>query len=394
MVKNEKEDELFEDEIIEILDKNSEKEKIQKQINEMKELFEDDPKHHLEEGTWFTKVLNKVLGDSKNLNAEYFSKKYVGLDRDNIAKRLIKTASNRAAIAGGSAGAVVTGLEFAIAPSLGTSAIAIGSTIIGEFATITYIQLKLVYELSVLYNSKLDANDPEDLITIFLYTLGINKWEDASNAMLKVGTRSTEYLGRRALRQFKITKFLQASGKRVGGQQLAKKITEKGLLKLLVPGINIIVAASINKVFTNKLGKQAIKTFNNRSLAIDSLEQLTKYDRSFQLLAVPLIYHVGIHDVKKAEKVIEMQNTTLKYLKTTEEEDNIINELVVVEIEAFCELLSQINNEKVRHLLGYIAVLSNGLSQNNDQTALNNVLNSLGVAFTNDYLKRIRKKIS
>src|SRR5690606_1332050 len=110
---------------------------------------------------------------------------------------------------------------------------------------------------------------------------------------------------------------------RVGGQQLARKITEKALLKLLVPGINIIVAASINKIFTNKLGKQAIKTFNNRSLAIDSLEQLTKYDRSFQLLAVPLIYHVGIHDITKAEKVIEMQNTTFKYLQTNEEENNI-----------------------------------------------------------------------
>ena len=89
-----------------------------------------------------------------------------------------------------------------------------------------------------------------------------------------------------------------------------------------------------------------------------------------------------------------MQNTTFKYLQTNEEEDNIINELVAVEIEEFCELLSQINNETVRHLLGYIAVLSNGLSQNNDQTALNNVLNSLGVEFTNDYLKRIKKKIS
>ncbi|MCZ8540472.1 MULTISPECIES: hypothetical protein [Psychrobacillus] len=387
-------DGIYEDEITEILEENPDKQEVKKQISEMKELFEDDPKHYLEEGTWFTKVLNKVLGDSKNLNAEYFSKKYVGLDRDNIAKKLIKTASNKAAIAGGSAGAVVTGLEIAIVPSLGTSAIAIGSTILGEFATITYVQLKLVYELSVLYNAKLDADDPEDLITIFLYTLGINKWEEASNAVLKVGSRSSGYLGRKALRQFKITKFLQAAGKKVGGQQLARKITEKGLLKLLVPGINILVAASMNKVFTNNLGKQAIKTFKNRSLAIDSLSQLLHFDRSFQLLTVPLIYYVGIHDVKKAEKVIEMQNITYKYLKTTEEEDKIINDLVLIEIEEFCELLLEINNEKVRHLLGYIAVLSYGLSQKKDQTSLNIVLDSLGVDFSNDYLKRIKKKIS
>jgi hypothetical protein len=199
------------------------------------------------------KSTTQGTGDTKNLSADYFTKKYVGLDRDNIAKKLIKNASNKATIAGGSAGAVITGLELAIVPSWGTSALVIGSSIIGEFATITYIQLKLVYELSILYNAKLDPNDPEDLITIFWYTLGINKMEDVSNVALRTSKRSTEYLGRKALRNLKITKFLQSAGKKFGGKELAKKITEKGLLKLLVPGVNIGIAATLNKVFTNNL---------------------------------------------------------------------------------------------------------------------------------------------
>jgi hypothetical protein len=106
-----------------------------------------------------------------------------------------------------------------------------------------------------------------------------------------------------------------------------------------------------------------------------------------------LIYHVGIHEVKKAGKVIEMQNTTLKYLQTNEEENEIINELVSIEIEDFCELLLQIDNEKVRHLLGCVAVLSHNLNNSKDQMSLNKVLESLGVEFSNDYVKRLKNKI-
>lgn len=369
------------------------KEELLRKVQEMKDLLRDNPEEQLEDGTWFSKVLNKVMGDTENLNADYFSKKYVGLDKDNIAKKLINNASYKTAIIGGMAAATVTGLEFAIVPTLGASMTVIGSTLIGEFAAITYIQLKLVYELSVLYNAKLDANDPEDILTIFWYTLGVNKWEDFGNAALKGGGKTGKYIGRKVLRNFKITKALQKTGKALGGRELAKKITEKSLLKLLVPGVNIVVASGMNKIFTDKLGKHAIKTFRRRALAIDILNQLMKHDRSYQLISVPIIYHVGIHDIKKPSKVIEMQNTTFKYLETKEKENDTINELTSIDIEEFCELVSEISSEKVRRLIGDIALISHILSSRNNENTINQILISLNIEFSKEYIEKVKKKV-
>ena len=375
------------------INENLVEEEIQKNIAEMNKLLKDNPEKHLEEGTWFSKVLNKVIGDTKNLNAEYFTKKYVGLDKDNIAKKLINHASYKTAIIGGTAAAAITGLQFAAVPTLGTSVAAIGSAIIGEFAAITYIQLKLVYELSVLYNAKLDPDDPEDILTVFWYTLGVNKWEEFGNLALKGGGRAGEYLGRKALRSFNITKALQKAGKALGGRELAKKITEKSLLKLLVPGVNIAIASGMNKIFTHNLGKHAIKTFRRRALAIDNINQLMKHDRSYQLITIPLIYHVGINDIKKPNKVIEMQNTTFKYLKTNEEENDTINELVSIDIEEFCELITEINNEKVRQIIGDIALISHILSSRNNEEIIHQVSKSLGIEFSKEYKEKMKKRV-
>lgn len=357
-------------------------EEVHQQIEEMKEIFKDsDHRKQLEEGTWFTKVLYKVLSDNNNLDALYFKKKYVGLDTDNIAKRLINNASTKTAIAGASAATVVTGMQFALVPTLGASAAIIGTTIMGEFAAITYIQIKLVHELSILYKAELNKDDPEDLLTIFWFTFGINKWEEASNAILKTSGKSAKYLGRKALRKFKLTKLLQSGAKKLGGQQLAKKITERGLLKLVVPGVNIGLAAGLNKLFTDKLGEQAVKTFKSRALIIEQLKRLEYFDRSFHLLTIPLIYFSGIEGVKKANRVIEMQNTSFKYLQTTESENEIIDQLVLIKFDEFCDLLTDITNDKVKITLAEIATLSHKMSKRKEQDNLEGILKSLDVEF-------------
>lgn len=369
------------------------KKETQKKVDEMKSLFKNNAEKDLEEGTWFSKVLNKVVTDTEDLNSEYFSKKYVGLDRDNIAKKLMNNASYKTAIIGGSTAATITGLQYVAISKRNNSIAVIGSAVIGEFAAITYIQLKLVYELSVLYNAELDPNDPEDILTIFWYTLGVNKWEEFGNIALKGGTRTGEYLGRKALRSFNITKALQKAGKTLGGRELAKKITEKSLLKLLVPGLNIAIASGMNKLFTNKLGHNAIKTFRRRALAIDTLDKLVDYDRSIQLITVPLIYHVGINDIKKPNKVIEMQNTTFKYLVTNEMENEEINGLASINLDDFCELLSEVRHEKVRYLLGDIALISHILSSRNSEEILNQVLKKLSIEYSEEYKEKMKKRV-
>lgn len=353
---------------------------VSKNIEDMNALFEDDdPKKILEDGTWFTKVLHKALNDTQNIDAEYFKKKYVGLDTENIAKRIISNTSTKTAIAGATAATIVTGSELALKRTKGTSIATMGATMIGEFASITYLQIKMVSELSILYNAELDKDDPEDLLTIFWLTLGINKWEEISNVAMKFSNRSGNYLGRKALRHFNITKLLQEGAKKFGGVQLARKITERGILKLVVPGINIVVAATINKFFTKNLGNQAITMFQNRTLALAKLENLKDANRELQLLVIPLIFFSGIQGIKKNNKAIEMQNITYKHLKTSEDEDAKINKQISYSPSEFIDILRTIEDKKVRSTYIEIATLSHNLSNSKETKLLDEIIAALTI---------------
>jgi transposase-like protein len=78
-----------------------------------------------------------------------------------------------------------------------------------------------------------DLNDPEDIMTMFWYAFGVNKYESIANLGLKSGPRTAEYLGRQALRSG-IREAMQKVAARLGGQELAKTITEKALLTEIV----------------------------------------------------------------------------------------------------------------------------------------------------------------
>lgn len=367
---------------------------IKKQIDQFKMMFKDNPVEEIKSGSWFTKILQLVLSDSNNLSAEYFTRKYIGLDKEIVARRLIKTTSNHAAIAGGLAAAAASAAELSTLLSGGMSLAAVGAVLIGEISYITYLQLKLIYEISVIYNAKLDRNDPEDLITIFWYSLGINKWEEASNAVLKAGPRSTEYLGRKALRSG-LRKSIQNVVGKLGGQQLARKITEKALLKFIVPGINIPIAASVNKVFTKKLGDNALKTFKRRAITLESIDKLKEFERHFQLLSISLIYHIGIFDQKsKIDKVVEMQNTVVKYLNINSGEEEIIDDLISINFEDFCGILSEIDDKNISKILGDITIYTYHLTGSpNEDKKLRELFHILNLDFSENYVETLKKKI-
>ena len=92
------------------------------QISKFREMFKDNPKKQIEEGTWFVKILQMVLTEhATKVNAEYFKKKYVGLDNERIAYQLIKTTANYTAIIGGLAAIAASAAELSTVITGGAS---------------------------------------------------------------------------------------------------------------------------------------------------------------------------------------------------------------------------------------------------------------------------------
>lgn len=366
-----------------------------KQITKFREMFKDNPNKQIEEGTWFVKILQMVLTEhATKVNGEYFKKKYVGLDNERIAYQLINTTANYTAITGGLAAIAVSAAELSTVVTGGASLAAFAASLIGEISYISYLQLKLVYDISVVLDSRLDKDDPEDMLTIFWCALGVNMWEDVANAVLKVGPRGAEYLGRKALRAG-IRKALTNLAAKVGGTKLAQKITEKALLKLIVPGVNVPIAALVNKKFTKALGDMAVKSLKTRGVTIRTVDKLSEYERYYQILTIPLIFQIGIsdEDKKHASKNIEMQNNVAKRVQIQANEEKNIDDLVALEFNEFCEIISDIDNEEVAKYLFDIAIYAYLLSNNKKNAKLLKLSKALNINFENINLNKYRKHL-
>lgn len=250
------------------------------------------------------------------------------------------------------------------------------------------------YDISVLLNARLDKDDPEDILTIFWFALGVNLWEDATNVLLKAGPRSAEYLGRKALRSG-IRAAMQKVITRFGGTKLAQKLTEKALLKLIVPGINIPVAVTINRHFTKKLGKRAINNFKIRGASIKSIDNLMSFDRSNLMIAVAMIYHVGIidEDISKISKCAETQNNVVKRIVLRKDEEGLIDALIDLDCEDFCLLLLDLDDPKVISYLSEIACISSIISKDSNDEKLTKVLKSLQVQDQKKIIEYFKRKL-
>src|SRR5438552_153879 len=236
-------------------------------------------------GSWFAELIKRVLHQhASTVSGTYFKNKYPALDNERIAHRLISTAAQAAGVSGGAAATAVSAAELAAPESGGTSLSVAATAFAGEVMGTTYIQLRMVYDISVIFDAPFDLNDPEDIMSLFWYAFGVNKWEDAANAFLKGGPRTAEYLGRKVLRTG-LRRGIQEIVKRFGGTKLARKITERALLKLIVPGVNIPIAYGLNRWFTTKLGRLTIRHVKRRAACLQSFFPLRKALRTDQLNA-------------------------------------------------------------------------------------------------------------
>jgi hypothetical protein len=359
-------------------------------------MFKDNPVQEIKEGTWINRILQIAFKENtEKLSSKYFKKKYVGLSNEQKAERLINTTSKYTAIVGGIAASAASAAELSTVIMGGWSLAAFGATIIGEISYITYLQFKMVYEISILLEARLDKNDPEDILTIFWFALGLNIWENVGNTALKIGPKGAAYLGKKALKSG-ISNAFEEIAVKIGGRKLAKRLTEKAVLKLIVPGVNIPIAAWLNKKFTSRLGQSAIKKFKTRGATIHIIDELLKKERYYSILAIPLIYHIGIFDhgdQKGLSRVIEMQSNVTRRLSISEQEEDLIENLIEMNIEDFFKILKDIKDPEAAKLLVDLSVYTILISGKKDHSSVELICRALNMNYSSlkisDYKKLI-----
>lgn len=253
--------------------------KVSSGFEEAKEFAKKLDFEEVKSGEWFVSLLQRVVRTyDRNARAQYFQQKYPGLSPDDIADILISVTVRYAGIAGGIAGAAATANQISVIASAGMTVPLFLGTIGAEMIYLARIQMRLVLDLSVVYDLQLNPEDPEDVLMVFGYALGITPTE-------VIGTGASKAAGEVTKRAIKkhiskdVLKAIQDFARRLGF-----KILQRTILKYVVPVVSAAVGSSYNYATTKALGKITKTHFKNRAKVTEELRTLVSRQNTYDLV--------------------------------------------------------------------------------------------------------------
>ncbi len=321
-------DDIQQDEVI--------KSEVSSGFKEAKEFAKTLSIDEIKSGQWFVALLQRVVRSyDRNAKAEYFQQKYPGLPADEIADILTTVTVKYAAIAGGMAGVAATTNQIA---TLGTSGMTIPLivTVIGaEMIYLARIQMRLVLDLTVIYDLHLDPDDPEDILMIFGYALGVAPTEMIGKG-LQIATRTgaksaiKKYISKGTL------KTIQDFAQKIGF-----KILQRTIIKYTIPIVSAVAGSSYNYVVTKSLGKIAKTHLKNRGKVTDELRSLVSrqhtYDLAFPAAAMYMMQVDGQISAKENElyrallsRMSFEEHTPAEFQKMIDKEENILEAIAKI----------------------------------------------------------------
>ncbi len=243
----------------EIISEDVLKTEITAELEQSKEISKTFSPEEFRSGDWFLRLLLLVKGSyERNVRAEHFQAKYPDLSADELADKLISVATRYAAVAGGLSGVASSADELALVATGGIAWPLFIGAIGGEMIYLARLQMRLVLDLAVVYDLQLDPNDPEDVLMVFGYALGIAPVEALGQILQISGQAITKDAIRKYISKGTL-KTIQDLGKKIG-----LKILQRNIIKYAIPIASIGVASTYNYTATQSIGKIAKIHFKNR----------------------------------------------------------------------------------------------------------------------------------
>lgn len=274
-------------------------------------------------GQWFLVLLRKVVhAYDRNARAEYFRQKYPGLSPDEIANILISVTSRYAAVAGGIAGVAATSAELSVLATGGMTAGVFVGTIGAEMVYLARIQLRLVLDLSVVYDLQLDPDDPEDVLMVFGYALGV-----APTDIVGTGaTKATGEVTKRAIKRYftkDVLKAIQDFARRLGF-----KILQRTIIKYAVPVASAAVGGTYNYITTRSMGEIAKAHFRHRGEFSGELQRLLSRRNTYELVFPAAAMYMANLDGELSPKERDLYRAMLSRMTFSEHEEAEYRRLV------------------------------------------------------------------
>ncbi len=282
------------------------KAEVQRQLEEAKTFAKSLSIKETESGLWFLKLLSQVTrAYDRNARAAYFQKKYPGMPPDQIADKLVSVATRYAAISGGVAGAAASVGIIGAVPSAGTGLAIFAGSLGAEMLTLTGLQLRLILDLAVAYDLELDPEDPEDMLMVFGYALGVSP-ADLLGVRIAWGAGN---LAKGSIKKNVSKETLKAVQK--VGQRLGIKILQRNLIKFAVPVVSAGAGSAYNYATTKSLGEIAKRHLKNRGKVTNELRAAVSRRHSYDLAVPAAVMFMASSDGNIASKEMELYKAML-----------------------------------------------------------------------------------
>ena len=365
------------------------KAQVSKELEEAKTLAKTFNFKEVKSGEWFIKLLQQVVRSyDRNARSTYFQQKYPGLSPDETADILTSVTVKYATIAGAIAGVAATADEIAAIGSAGLTATLFVGTIGAEMLYLSNIQMRLVLDMSVLYDLQLDAEDPEDILLIFGYALGVAPVEVVGKGLQVAARAGTKG----AIKKVVSKGTLEALEK--FAQRLGFKILQRTIIKFAVPVASAAVGSGYNYLTTKSVGQIAKVHFKNRGKVTDELRTVISKQNIYDLAIPAAAMFMAQVDGNVSSKEKELYRAMLSRMSFEEHTPADFNRLISDE-QSVLDAISQVEDVELRKTLIELLTLMaiyDGILANEEREFLTSAAERLGVSLDMEQVEKRAKE--
>ena len=263
-------------------DADADRETVEHERAELREFVKGLSPDDIKSGGWFTKLCAQALGSyTDKVDWQYFQERYEGVPADAIVDQRVKMAARYAALEGGlSAGAYTATVAATIGTLGGASPATLPAaavTMLVDVAFITRLQLRLAYDIAVLYRVPLDLSDPDDMWKLIRVAFTIKSGEMAREGVAK----AVPALMRPVIKRYYSRSVLTAAKEL---PFVGKYLLQRNVIKAGIPVVGVPVAVMLNRYTTLLAGRHAQAVFRNEARVIELAEGLSKRSQHPQLM--------------------------------------------------------------------------------------------------------------
>jgi len=247
---------------------------VRRELNRLKDFARGLSLDEVRQGAWFARLLQLSLDQYVDeVDAAYFQLRYPDLSADEAVAARIKLAARYASVEGGLSAGAYTG---AVAATLGTGGGASPLTLpaaclsfVLDLLFMSNLQLRLAYDIAVLYRVPLDVRNDEDLWKLIRVAFAVTGEEAGRQAVGK----GVPLLLRPIVQRIFSGGTLAAAR---GLPGVGRYLLQRNLAKFAIPAVGVPLSMGVNYWSARVSGGHAARVFRQEGAIVAAARQMTE----------------------------------------------------------------------------------------------------------------------